>query len=99
TCAADKAQANSVCSRGHRNNAIRRAFRRAVTDDEEIVIVVSQLVSGGEPLTECLAHRANQGLVPRLELGNKTSELPFGIRSCRANFRSWFHESFAAYGK
>lgn len=70
-----KGQADSAGASGNGKNAVRRAFCGTVTDYEEVVIVIDELVGGRQSLAEHFAHCTDQRLVPRIELADEASEL------------------------
>src|SRR5262249_50968520 len=76
---------------GHGNDAVRGAFGGSIPDYEQVVVIVRQLVSSGEPLTQRFAHRPNQSLVPRLELADEDRKLLLGIGRFWSNCPHGFH--------
>jgi len=49
-----KQQPNSIRRRGYRQNTIRRSLGGAISDDEDIVVVIDQLVAPGRRLPRAL---------------------------------------------
>jgi hypothetical protein len=79
--AVDEAQTNAVGPRGQRDDGVGGPFGWGVTDHEEIVVVVHQLIGSGEPPAQRLADGANQLLVLRTEFADEGAQLFPGIVS------------------
>jgi hypothetical protein len=93
----DEAQPYSTRSCGDGNDGIGRTFIRTITDNEKIVIVVSQFVGGWQAFSQLLPNSANQGLIFWLKLVDKTLELLFRIRRCLRDYLPYSRHQWPLY--
>src|SRR6185503_6391143 len=73
--AVQEEQVDPARSGGDREDRLRRPRGRGVADDEEVVVVVHELVGGGEAPSKGLAHGTDERLVRPVELGDEAPEL------------------------
>src|SRR5206468_11419854 len=68
-------KANSVRGGRQRNDAVGRALRRAIANREKVVIVIDQLVRGGQPFANRSAALSYAPRNRRIELGDESRQL------------------------
>src|SRR4030095_14348360 len=71
----NETQADAVGSRGHENDRVRRSLGWAIANHKEVVVVVHQLVRGGESGAQGPADRSNQPLIRRAEFSDEGGQL------------------------